>query len=182
MNHWTLPRSVCFGKKEYTFCTDFRDILEIIGYLSDTTKQEYIRWKVAVGLFYDDEIPAEHQEASMQYLSDFISYGAEASIPGPKMIDWQQDANLIVSDINKVAGKEIRALDYLHWWTFLSYFYGIGEGQLSTVVSIRKKKATGKKLEKWEQEFYRTNKSTVDFKSMESEEERAEKDNMMKWL
>lgn len=182
MNGWYLPKTAEFGGKVYSLSTDFRDVLEIISYMTDKKRTEYVRWRIAVGLFYEPEVPEEHLEEAMQYLADFISYGAEASKPGPKLIDWQQDVHMIVSDVNKVAGQEIRALSYLHWWTFLSYFYGIGEGQLSNVVSIRKKKAKGKKLEKWEQEFYMDNKNVVDFKDSNAEEVKKEKEDIMKWL
>jgi hypothetical protein len=118
----------------------------------------------------------------MQFLADFIGYGSNDAKPGPKLLDWQKDAAMIVGDVNKVAGQEIRALPFLHWWTFLSFFYGIGEGQLSTVVSIRSKKARGQKLEKWEQKYYKDNKSQIDMRPEETDEERSEKDNMLKWL
>ena len=182
MNAWSLPKSARFGGIEYPFATDYRDILEIIEYLTNTDRPEFVRWQIALGLFYESEIPDEYQKEAMQYLADFISYGSKDQQSGPKLLDWEQDANLIVGDINKVAGMEIRSLPYLHWWTFLSYFYGIGEGQLSTVVSIRSKKAKGKKLEKWEQEYYKANKHAVDLRTTESEEICAEKENIMKWL
>ena len=51
---------------------------------------------------------------------------------------------MIIADINKVAGTEVRSLSFLHWWTFLSFFHAIGEGQLSTLISIREKLRTGK--------------------------------------
>lgn len=182
MNTWQLPKSAEFGGVRYEINTDFRDVLEIIAYLTDKSRPEFIRWQIAIGLFYDKEIPYDYQHEAMVFLSDFIGYGAKDSKPGPKLIDWQKDANLIVGDVNKVAGTEIRALQYLHWWTFLSYFYGIGEGQLSTIVSIRSKKAKGKKLEKWEQEFYKENKEVIDMRRKESEEIRAEKDSILKYL
>lgn len=71
---------------------------------------------------------------------------------------------MIAADINKAAGRDVREPAPLHWWSFVSMFNGIGEGQLSTVVAIREKKRTGKRLEKWEQEFYRKNRSKVEFK------------------
>lgn len=182
MNAWTLPKSVVFGDKEYKHSTDFRDVLEIIDYMANPSRPEFVRWQIAIALFYDEEIPEEYQHEAMQYLSDFISYGSKDKDAGPKLIDWHQDANIIVGDINKVAGMEVRAAQHLHWWTFLSYFYGIGEGQLSTLVSIRKKKAKGKKLEKWEQEYYRANKNAVDFQTPDAESIRTEKDDIMKWL
>ena len=79
-----------------------------------------------------------------------------------------------VADVNKVAGTEIRAIPFLHWWTFMAYFNAIGEGQLSTLVSIRDKLRRGKKLEKWEQEYYRKNKERVDLRKRYSAEELAE--------
>ena len=182
MDGWSLPKTAEFGGKKYSLNTDFRDVLEIISYLTDKKRTEYIRWRIAVGLFYEPEVPEEYLQDAMQYLANFISYGSVDGKPSPKLIDWQQDVHMIVGDINKVAGQEVRALQYLHWWTFLSYFYGIGEGQLSTVVSIRRKKAKGKKLEKWEQEYYRENKDVVDFKANESEEVKKEKENIMRWL
>ena len=48
----------------------------------------------------------------------------------------------------------------------------IGEGTFRTVVSIRKKKRTGKKLEKWEEEFYRENRKMIDLPMNLSKEER----------
>lgn len=97
-------------------------------------------------------------------------------------MDWEQDAQVIVADVNKVAGIEIRALPFLHWWTLVSYFNAIGEGQLSTLVSIQEKLRKGKKLEKWEQEFYRKNKDKVDLKKRYSAEEIAEQERLKKLL
>lgn len=49
--------------------------------------------------------------------------------PSHKTIDWEQDQSMIVSDLNKVAGCDIRALPFCHWWTFVAWFNGIGEEQ-----------------------------------------------------
>ena len=100
----------------------------------------------------------------------------------PKLLDWQQDAQIIVADVNKAAGMEIRAMPYMHWWTFLSWFHAIGEGQLATVVSIRDKLRRGKKLEKWEQEYYRKNRNRVELKKRYSAEELAEQERIKKLL
>ena len=86
-----------------------------------------------------------------------------------------QDAQTIVADVNKAAGMEIRAGEFLHWWTFLSWFYGIGDGQLSALVSVRDKLRRGQKLEGWERDFYRQNKQQVDLKKRYSREELRER-------
>lgn len=78
---------------------------------------------------------------------------------------------MIVSDINRIAGKDVRGEKFLHWWTFVSWFNGIGEGQLSFVVGIRDKLRRGKKLSAPEREFYRKNRSVVDFKTVYTEED-----------
>ena len=182
INVWQQPKTAVIRGKEYQINTDYRDVLEIIGYLNDFEKPELIRWQIAMQLFYDGDIPAECQQEAAEYLAHFISYGGKNNKPGPKLMDWEQDAQLIISDVNKVAGMEVRSLQYLHWWTFLSYFYGIGEGQLSTIVSIRKKKRTGKKLEKWEEEYYRANREQIEFQKKQTPGEKSIQSYFDKWL
>ena len=174
MKGWYLPREAVIGGVKYPINTDFRDILEIFSYLDDPQLPEFIRWKVALALFFEGEIPQEREGEALAFLADFLRCGQPESAPGPKLLDWQQDGNLIVADVNKAAGQEIRALPYVHWWTFMSWFHAIGEGQLSTVVSIRDKLRRGKKLEAWERDFYRENKSRVDLKKRYSLREKEE--------
>ncbi len=182
MNSWYLPKKAVIGGHEYALNTDFRDVLEILGYLNNENYPLYLRWQIAISLFFEGEISQEHQIEGMNYLAEFISYGDKAKKAGPKLLDWEQDAQMIIGDVNKVAGTEIRALKYLHWWTFLSYFYGIGEGTLSTIVSIRSKKKKGKKLEKWEEEYYKENREKVDFAKPETQEDAKAREYFDKWL
>ncbi len=69
------------------------------------------------------------------------------------LINWDQDEGIIFPALNKVAGKEIREIDYMHWWTVLGLFNEIGEGLYSNVINIRYKLAHNKKLSKGEQDF-----------------------------
>jgi hypothetical protein len=179
---WSLPKAHSIGGTVYDINTDYRDILEIIQYLTDESRPEFIRWQIAVSLFYNQDIPDSCMQEAMEYIAEFIAVDRRDKAPGPKLLDWEQDAHIIISDINKVPGKEIRSVHYMHWWTFVSLFSGIGEGQLSTIVSIRHKKATGKKLEKWEQEFYREHKSVIDFHKSKTPEDEAVKAYFEKWL
>lgn len=182
MTGWDLPEVATIGEKNYKLNTDFRDILGIIKYLNDPDTPEFLRWRIALALFYEGDIPYEDQQEAMEFLVSFISCGETDTKPGPKLLDWEQDALAIVADVNKVAGTEIRALQHLHWWTFMSYFQAIGEGQLSAVVSIRSKLAKGKKLEDWEKDFYRENKHRVDLKKKYSAEEIAEQEQLKRLL
>lgn len=168
MNIWNLPTSAEIGGKTYPIHADFRDILNIFKYFDDPRKPDYIKWRIAIALFYEGEIPEKDYQEAMEFLADFIACGEKDESPGPKLLDWEKDARLIVADVNKVAGEEIRTLPFLHWWTFVSYFNAIGEGQLSTIVSIRDKRRRGKKLEKWEQDFYKNNKKAIDMNPQRS--------------
>ena len=138
--------------EKYEFCSDFRDILEIFTYFNDLDLPDFAKWKIALALFYRRPIPPAVQGKAIAYLAEFIGTKGK---PGKPLLDWQQDAPLILADVNKVAGREIRALEYVHWWTFLSWFHGIGDGLLSQVVAIRSRLAQGKKLEDWQAAFYR---------------------------
>lgn len=182
MTPWALPETAVIGGKVYELHTDYRDVLEIMKYLNDPDQPEFMRWYIAIALFYEGEIPQEHYQEAMEYLSAFISCGEIENKPGPKLLDWEQDALAIVADVNKVAGTEVRALKYLHWWTFMSYFQAIGEGQLSTLVSIRDRLRRGKKLEEWEKNYYRENKHRVDLKKRYSAEEIAEQERLKRLL
>jgi hypothetical protein len=86
-------------------------------------------------------------------------------------MNWKHDFKSLVAPVNRVLGYEIRSVNYLHWYTFLSAYFEIGECQFQTIVSIRSKRMKGKKLENWEQEFYRENKKMVDLPQNLTEEE-----------
>ena len=80
-------------------------------------------------------MPQEDYGEAVRRMFWFINGGRDEAParPQPKVIDWEQDGSLIVADVNRVAGCEVRSLQFCHWWTFLAWFQGIGEGQLSTV-------------------------------------------------
>ena len=169
---WELPTRAVIGGKSYDLHCDFRDILEIFTYFDDPDLPEFLRWQIALALFFEGEIPRQHQYEGMVYLSEFLNGGNSTdTAPGPRLLDWTQDADLIIADVNRAAGQEIRALPYLHWWTFLSWFHAIGDGQLSTVVAIREKLATGKKLEGWEKEYYQKYRHRVELAKRYSQQE-----------
>lgn len=177
-NLYQLPWQAYIGGKTYNLHTDFRVILQILTCLEDPELPEILRWRVALELFYDSSIPAEHRQAAMEYLADFLRCGQPEQAPGPKLLDWQQDAPAIISGVNAAAGCEIRTLEQVHWWTFLSWFHAMPPGQLSTLVSIRDKLRKGQPLESWEKDFYRENKAAVELKRPVSAREQAQKDRL----
>ena len=183
MTPWRLPRQAVFGGVTYPIHTDYRDVLEIFSYFEDPDLPDSLKWRIALALFYEEEIPGAYMQAAMEFLVEFLRGGRqEDGKPAPKLLDWEQDAGVIVAEVNKVAGQEIRALPYVHWWTFLSWFHAIGEGQLSMLVGIREKLRKGKKLEPHEKDYYREHKAAVDLKTRYSREELAQRQALEKLL
>ncbi len=182
LNLWALPRSAVIGGKSYPIHCDYRDILEIFSYLNCPDLPDYMKWRIALALFYEGEIPPEDYQAAITYFLDFIRCGEKEEKPSPRLLDWDKDAPIILADVNKVAGQEIRALPFLHWWTFLSYFHAIGEGQLSFLISLREKLRQGKKLEAWEKEYYQKNRSRVELPRRYSLTERQQREKLLQML
>ena len=180
---WELPQKVKLGGKSWEFYGDFRNILLILSYFQNPNFPDFLRWQIALALFYKEPVPPQLQPEAMEYLALFINGGrADRGTGGQKLLDWQQDAPLILSGVNQAAGQEVRALPFCHWWTFLSYFHAIGEGPLATVVSIRKKLSQGKKLEPWERDYYRENPALVDLKKTYTRQEEQERKRLLRLL
>lgn len=181
MSLWQLPITARIGERTYTLHTDYRDVLEIFSYLDNEEIPMAVRWQIALGLFFEEEIPETDLQQAVSYFSWFISCG-EPGQSGEKLICWQQDAALIVAEVNRVSGQEIRGLPYLHWWTFLGWFHAIGEGRFSAVVALRKKLRRGQPLEPWEKTFYRENKAVVDLQRRYSRQELQERERLLQLL
>ena len=181
---WEFPTSLNIGGIDYEIRTDYRGVLDLLTALADPELLDtdermtaYMQSKVMLEIMFPDfdNIPMEHWQEALEKLSEFIDMGVSDDRKKPKTMDWEQDAPILIPAINKVLNCEIRAQKYMHWWTFLGAYMEIGESLFSNIIHIRQKKAKGKKLEKWEQEFYKENMSLIDFqqKPKRSEEEQA---------
>ena len=182
-NAYALPTSLYIKGVGFSIRTDFRDILYILEQFNNPDLLEESKALICLEVLYIDfdKIPENDYEEALIQAKEFIDMGIkEDGKNKPTLMDWEQDGAMIVPAVNKVLGQEIRSLPYLHWWTFLSAYLEIGEGLFSSVISIRNKKAKKKKLEKYEQEFYRDNKNLIDLKRKESEEEREDKEKLRK--
>lgn len=159
---------------------DYRMVLDCFEALNDTELTELERLYSALIIFYEDFNCVEdfpNREILTQLIHamfDFFNQheDIQSNTQDIRVIDWDKDSNLISSAINKVAGQEIRSLEYLHWWTFLGYYMAIGECLLSSVVSIRYKSIKGEKLEKHEKKFKQDNPQyfNIDFRTTEQKE------------
>ena len=183
MTGWELPKTADIGGKTYGIHTDYREILDIFACLQDEDLPEFLRWRIALNLFYDGEIPDSDFREAAEFFRKFVCCGQpEQKDPGPQLLDWEKDAQVIVADVNKIAGREIRELPYLHWWTFYGLFQSIGEGNLSLLVGIRDKLSRGKKLEAHEKAYYQKNRDQVKLRKKYSASELAEQERLQKLL
>lgn len=192
MYSWDLPTSLNVGGRNYKIRTDYRVILDILTAINDpdifepgmTEEEKQLeRVLTMLQIFYIDfdTMPSSDWQEASEKACEFIDCGIkDDGRQRPRLIDWEQDAPVIVPAVNKVCGKDVRSVKYMHWWTFFGYYMEIGECTLSTIVSIRDKKRRGKKLEKWEQEFYRNNKKLVDLKTKKIERSEEEKEALRK--
>lgn len=181
MSVWELPTSLEVGGVGYSIRSDFRAILDILKYYDDPDYEPDERALVCLMILFPDfeEIPQEHYGEALEKACEFIDAGQTPNgKPSPKLMDWEQDAPVIIPAINRVMGQEIRSVPYMHWWTFLGAYMEIGECLYANIVSIRSKKAKGKKLEKYEKDFYKENKKLIDFEKKYSEEEIKERERL----
>lgn len=174
-----LPRSVEVNGTIYTVRTDYRDILRILTAYNDPNLEPWEQAYVCLTIFYVDfsEImPADDYNEALEKAIAFIDMGSKDEKPSrhPKTMDWEQDESLLFPAINKVAGYETRSSEYIHWWTFMGYFMEISDGVFSQVLSLRLKKAKGKKLEKHEQEFWTANRSICVLRKKVSDQQKTE--------
>lgn len=171
-----LPKSLNVNGNDYPIRSDYRVALLIFQAFEDNELNGYEKLAVCIECLYA-EIPPDTEEAYKKAIWFLDGGDMPKSQKAPKkIIDWKQDEHYMFSALNKAAGKEIRELDYMHWWTFLGLFSEMGEGLYSQIINIRRKKAKGKKLEKYEQDFYRENKELIDIRPNYTKEEQAELD------
>ena len=146
-----LPSSVSVGGADIPIRTDYRVVLDVFGVLDDAELPAQAKtYAMGVIMFPTwDNIPPEHKAEAIERAVEFIDHGnGDDGKPHPRLIDWKQDEDMIASAINTQINGEVRAVPYMHWWTFLGHFMAIRESLLSTVLIIRAKKAKHKKLEK----------------------------------
>lgn len=166
---YELPTTIKINDTIYTIRNlgDYRMVLDCFQVLNDVELSEKERIIACLIIFYEDlneledvlSLDGDTTQSLLDNAFLFFNCGQKHSSgeTNYKTLDWEQDSQLISSAVNKVAGKEVRAEQYLHWWTFMGYFNAVGESALATVIGIRSKIAKGKKLEKYENEFRRDN-------------------------
>lgn len=162
-----LPTSLEVCGVYYDIRSDYRAALTICAALSDDTLKDEEKVFVLLDVLYEDfaDMPPEHYKDAVKQGLWFIGGGNEKeNKKSPVLMNWEQDFKHIVAPINRIIGHEVRSVEYMHWWTFVSFYYEIGDCFFAQIIRIRDKKANGKKLEKDEREFYKRNREAIDLK------------------
>lgn len=179
---YALPTSVDVNGKTYQIESDYRAVLDILAALSDNDLTMEERAAAALDIFYPDfdDMPLSDYEEALRQCYRFIDHGQNPNEQKkqPVLMSWEQDFDMIIAPVNRIAGCEVRAMEYLHWYSFLSFYQEIGDCLFAHVVSIRDKKARGKALDKQEREFYKRNRDIIDLKTTYTD---AEKDILAAW-
>lgn len=184
MNAFRLPKTIKIGGRSYDINTDYRTIIYILQCYANPEYEPDEKALICLNLFYKNvnAIPTDLYGEALEKSRQFIDYsfgnnGSESSKHAPRLMDWEQDAPLFLAAINTKLGYDVRAVDYMHWWTFLGYYMDINpQCVYSTVLHIREKLLSGKKLEQYEREFYKKNKRLVDLQPKLTDNEQAEYD------
>lgn len=172
MSAYELPTSVQVGDNIYKITDngDFRVILDCFSALGDAELSVQERLISCIIIFYDEfddlesVLVCDDLQELVKQMYLFFNCGyvntqetQSSYTNGRKLIDWEADAQLICSAVNKVAGEEIRLKSYLHWWTFMGYYMAVDHSLLNIIATIRDKILRGISLEKQERQFRNEN-------------------------
>lgn len=180
-----LPTALTVAGREIPINSDFRVMLAIYEAFNDDELNEAEKAYVCLKLMYREPIAPESFEDAVRQAYWFFD-GGEIPKDEPakaRIVDWKKDERIIMPAISKTIGvTDVRSLPYLHWWTFLGAFGEMGEGLFSTILNLRRKRADGEKLEKWEEKYIRKHSDLIELRTKEDEEAIAETEAVIKEL
>lgn len=188
-----LPTSLEVGGTEFEIRSNAWDILNIIQAYNDPEMTENdIRMVVLIVLYPDyEDIPNKYIDEALEKASKFIDCDngflndkkKHNRLLMPATLNWEQDEVLIFNAINKVAGREVRNDEYVHWWTLYGWLMEIPpDSVLATVMRLRYKKATHQNLDKQERQFWKQNYDLCELKKRRSKAEQEKIDRLKKML
>ena len=171
---FSLPATVEIDGRSYGIRADFRVILEIFVMLDDPDLTDGDKTEALIRMFYIER-PSDPEPAITAFVSFADPRGSgNKEKPHTRLISWSQDFDLMVAPINHILNTECRSLPYLHWRTFLAAYLEIPpESVFARVLRIREKLRTGKKLEKYEKQWYNRNRDLVHLRPKFSRSEEA---------
>lgn len=181
---WDYPLFVTIDGEQFEIennC-DYRVILDCIGCYEDSNLDLVTQHQSAMIIFYKEPQKIKNVEKAIEQMirvidceseEEFAEKSNSQSEPQPRLMSWKKDFKFIAPAVSRVLGYDVRTPDkFTHWWSFYGAFLEIGECYWQTIISIRKKKIHGQKLEEWEQKIYRENKKDIDLPQNLTDEEK----------
>lgn len=172
---YRLPEALSVCGTDHAIRSDFRVALDTFAALNDPDLFSLEKGLVMLRILYRDfdQISPEHYAEAIRQAKTYLNGGEENEEiqRGPQLVDWEKDFPYIAAPVSRIIGQDVRGMEYLHWWSFLSAFYEIGDCTFAQIVRIRKLKAAGKALNKSDAEWYREHRDMVDIKTRYTEEE-----------
>lgn len=171
-----LPEALTIRDRQFAINADWRFCVNIMRMFErqDLTDNEKIL--CMVDILYKEEIPDELTVDAAEQAIWFLNMGENMSGNGGqggcgRLFSWEQDLRFIISAVEHATHKQIRSMEFYHWWEFMSGFYEIGECVFSTLVHQRKQKKTGKQS-KADKEWWAENKDIAELKIEYTDEEK----------
>ena len=175
---WDLPIAVEINGQSHPIRNkcDYRVVLDVICALNDNELTDEEKIKCALFIFYEDISAIDDFATAIKEMFRKINGGEEQEEnqeQKTQLMDWEHDFSQLAPPISRVLGYDVRTPDkFTHWFSFLGGYMEIGECTFSTIVSIRSKRAKGKKLDKWEEEYIREHRKMVELpRKLTAEEE-----------
>ena len=182
--NWDLPYSVTIDGQNFAIennC-DYRVVLDCISVYEDTDIDVVTRHQTALLIFYKEPWKITNTEEAVRQMirvidcesEDVILSQANPNTPPPeRLMSWCTDFKFIAPAVSRVLGYDVRTPEkFTHWWSLMGAYMEIGECAWSTIISIRRKKMHGEKLEPWEQKIYAENKKDIDLPQNLTDEEK----------
>lgn len=165
------PTSIIIDNKHHKIRYDMWSILDILKCFNDPELSREEQFIISLEIFYLDTSEIINIEEAIKQMNWFINLGDEVkennkSKSSPKLMDWEQDFNIIKAPVNRILGYDI-GMKRIHWWTFMSAYMEIFSNEnnlFCNVINIRKKISKGKRLEPHERKFYNENRDIIDLK------------------
>ena len=181
---WDFPVSVTIDGEQFEIennC-DYRVILDCIAVYEDASLDLVTQHQSALIIFYKEPNKIKNVEEAVRQMLRVIDCQSEEEFseksntqnePPIRIMSWEKDFKFIAPAVSRVLGYDVRTPNkFTHWWTFYGAFQEVGECAWRTIISIRKKKMHGQKLEEWEQKVYRENKCNIDLPQNLTDEEK----------
>lgn len=116
--------------KGYKLSTDFRNMINVEMLMHDTELKPYLRHMLMLQQLYS-EVPSDI-ELAFDGLLWFYTRGDGGNNDNghssrKQSFDFDQDADYIYASFASAYNIRLDTIPYMHWWEFLSLFYGLPE-------------------------------------------------------